>query len=45
VRVRRFTRHWPSHPAWRLAAVQVTADAVGLAALLRGSLAARAPVL
>ncbi len=45
VRVRRSARHWPSHPAWRLAAVQVTADAVGFAALLRGSLAARAPVL
>ncbi len=43
--VRRFTRHWPQHPAWRLAAAMVAADAVGAAALARGSVRERTLVI
>lgn len=42
---RRLARHWPQRPGRRTAAVHLTADAVGAIALLRGSLAARTPVL
>jgi glycosyltransferase involved in cell wall biosynthesis len=45
IRVRRLARHWPEHPAWRLAAVTVLADAVAAAALVRGSVEQRTVVL
>lgn len=45
VHTRRLARHWPDRPAWRTATVHVVADAVGAVALLRGSVAARTPVL
>jgi GT2 family glycosyltransferase len=44
-RVYRAARHWPQHPPWQVAGVTVAADAVGAAALVRGSLQARRPVL
>lgn len=44
-RLRRTARDWPGHPAWRLLTVTVTADAVGAAALVRGSLEQRTLVL
>jgi glycosyltransferase involved in cell wall biosynthesis len=44
-RVRGLARQWPEHPAWRLAAAIVMADAVGAAALVRGSIEQRTPVL
>jgi GT2 family glycosyltransferase len=44
-RLHRLIRQWPAHPAWRLLAVTVAADAVGAAALVRGSLEQRTLVL
>jgi glycosyltransferase involved in cell wall biosynthesis len=44
-RVYRSTRHWPAHPVWQTAGATVAADAVGAAALVRGSIAARTLVL
>jgi GT2 family glycosyltransferase len=44
-RLYRTVRHWPRYPAWRIAGVTVAADAAGAAALVRGSVAARAVVL
>jgi glycosyltransferase involved in cell wall biosynthesis len=44
-RVRGRARQWPRHPAWRVAAVTVVADMVAAAALVRGSLEQRTPVL
>jgi len=44
-RLYRTARHWPAYPAHRIVAAHLIADAVGAAALVRGSLAARTPVL
>lgn len=44
-RLSRTARQWPGHPTWRLLAVTVVADAVGAAALVRGSLEQRTLVL
>ncbi|MEA2171867.1 MAG: hypothetical protein QOF76_5167 [Solirubrobacteraceae bacterium] len=43
--VRRRARHWPAEPTARLAAAFVAAVVVGAAALLRGSIEQRSPVL
>lgn len=44
-RLHRTVRQWPAYPSWRLLAVTVAADAVGAAALVRGSLEQRTLVL
>ncbi len=44
-RLRRLTRHWPAHPSPQIALTHLRADAVGAAALLRGSLRHGATVL
>jgi len=44
-RLCRTARQWPGHPTWRLLTVTVAADAVGAAALVRGSLEQRTLVL
>jgi GT2 family glycosyltransferase len=44
-RLYRTARQWPAYPTWRLLAVTVAGDAVGAAALVRGSLEQRALVL
>jgi GT2 family glycosyltransferase len=41
----RAVRRWPAQPAWHMLAVTLAADAVGVAALLRGSLEQRSVVL
>ena len=45
LRLWRAVRHWPAHPAWRMLAVTLAADAVGAAALVRGSIEQRSVVL
>jgi GT2 family glycosyltransferase len=44
-RLHRTARQWPGYPTWRLLGVTVAADAVGAAALVRGSLEQRTLVL
>ena len=44
-RLYRTVRQWPAYPSWRLLAVTVAADAVGAAALVRGSFEQRTLVL